>query len=105
VRGIVIDVWLRASGIGVTCALTSACGPRYASVTLTPEGAKLHESDGTGLENCQYLGDFIGSRRNGQWGTNSVLNRVAASGATTIVWDRKGDPWQTGIVASAYKCP
>jgi hypothetical protein len=91
--------------VGVACLVTSACAHPDTSVTLTPEGARVHESDGTGLESCQYLGDFIGNRKAGQWGTNSVLNRAAARGATTIVWDKKGDPPQTGLVASAYKCP
>jgi hypothetical protein len=105
-------VGLQATGVGVACLLMVACASRSASWTLTPEGAHVHESDGSGLESCQYLGDFIGSRRAGQWGANYVLNRAAASGATTIVWDRKsdacdrkGDSRQADIVASAYKCP
>ena len=103
-----MDVSLHAVGVGVACVFVTACASQSASWTLTPEGARVHESDGTGLESCQYLGDFIGNGRAGQWGANLVLNRAAASGATTVVWDRKGDPRstsQTGLVASAYKCP
>ncbi len=98
-----------ASSVTLISALWLGCAGRATPVSLTPEGTRVHVSQGEGLERCEYVGDFASDRMGGRyayapgpWASNQVLNMAAASGATDLVWDpaNGGSP-----IGKGYRCP
>lgn len=82
-----------------------ACFKTTPSV-LTPEGARVRVSHASGVEGCQYLGDFVASQPSGRplpgWlATGQVRNRAAEGGATDVVWD---DKVPGNLVGKGYRC-
>jgi hypothetical protein len=102
-----------------TCAAISACHGLPGFEPLTPEGANVRESDGSGTESCQFVGTFVAAEMAPGAGGDAVhhhlRNQAAQSGATVIVWDTiapraptqtaSGHEYEGEIVGRAYRCP
>jgi hypothetical protein len=90
----------------VACTLILACA-KTTPAALTPEGARVRVSDASGVEGCEYIGDFVASQPSGKalpgWlATGQVRNRAAERGATNVVWD---DQVRGNLVGKGYRCP
>jgi hypothetical protein len=76
---------------------------------LTAAGAGVRESDGRGIESCQYLGEFVGRAGDPHDARVDALNAAGARGADFIVWtDDDGRPWPTRstfVYGKGYRCP
>jgi hypothetical protein len=48
----------------LACSLILACA-KTTPAALTPEGARVRVSDASGVEGCEYIGDFVASQPSG----------------------------------------
>jgi hypothetical protein len=98
-------VCTRVVMLAAGCAVTIACAKTTPAV-LTASGSQVRVSTGTGLEDCEYLGDFVagmGPRPlGGAWGSNQVRNLAAERGATDVVFD---DTARGSTVGRGFRCP
>jgi hypothetical protein len=98
---------VRLIAITVSSALLACAGTT--PTALMPEGARVRVSEGTAVDGCEYLGDFIAggaSQSNRATASylesNQVRNLAAAKGATDVVFDSKA---RGHVVGKGYKCP
>lgn len=98
----------RPPGVGLLFAalLSNAA---FGCTELTAAGAGVRESQGRGLEACDYLGEFVGRASDPHDAKIDALNAAGAGGATVVVWDEDGAPsWPTRgtyVSAKGYRCP
>jgi len=93
----------KLGALGLVASAMLACSE------LTAAGAGVRESDGRGLEACEYLGDFVGRSGASYLARIDALNAAGKGGATVIVWDQVGAvswPNRIGFISGkGYRCP
>ncbi len=82
--------------------------------TMNSRAAAIRESDGRGVESCEFVGTARGSSYGGIAGEvgannarNEAMEKAAALGATRIVWvneSQGGYGQNSTAIARAYRC-